>query len=155
MHINIRIYCGPNKKSIIYKLSRDGLDGGELIGKDVLKIGELAKLAGVTNRTVDYYTNLGLLEFNRSESNYRYYSKGMVDRIKEIERLKQEGMHLNEIKNKFTSHEVIDIQDLRLKMNQLEHDIKHIAQSEDITEARSLAKKDLALIKALLLFIQN
>ncbi|WP_198549774.1 MerR family transcriptional regulator [Macrococcoides caseolyticum] len=112
-------------------------------------------MAGVTNRTVDYYTNLGLLEFNRSESNYRYYSNVMVDRIKEIEQLKQEGMHLNEIKNKFATHEVIDIQDLRLKINQLEHDIKHIAQSEDLTEARSLAKKDLALIKALLLFIQN
>lgn len=74
------------------------MGGGELIGKDKLKIGELAKLAGVTNRTVDYYTNLGLLEFNRSESNYRYYSNVMVDRIKEIEQLKQEGMHLNEIK---------------------------------------------------------
>ncbi|TDM42902.1 MerR family transcriptional regulator [Macrococcoides canis] len=155
MHYYIFFYCIPRDITLIYKLSRDGLDGGELFGKDSLKIGELAKLAGVTNRTVDYYTNLGLLEFNRSESNYRYYSRAMVDRIKEIEQLKQEGMYLNEIKNKFTSHEVIDIQDLRLKMNQLEHDIKHIAQSEDITEARSLAKKDLALIKALLLFIQN
>ncbi|TDM23888.1 MerR family transcriptional regulator [Macrococcoides canis] len=155
MHYYIFFYCIPRDITLIYKLSRDGLDGGELFGKDSLKIGELAKLAGVTNRTVDYYTNLGLLEFNRSESNYRYYSRTMVDRIKEIEQLKQEGMHLNEIKNKFTSHEVIDIQDLRLKINQLEHDIKHIAQSEDITEARSLAKKDLALIKALLLFIQN
>ncbi|MEE1106991.1 MAG: MerR family transcriptional regulator [Macrococcus canis] len=155
MHYYIFFYCLPRDITLIYKLSRDGLDGGELFGKDSLKIGELAKLAGVTNRTVDYYTNLGLLEFNRSESNYRYYSRAMVDRIKEIEQLKQEGMHLNEIKNKFTSHEVIDIQDLRLKINQLEHDIKHIAQSEDITEARSLAKKDLALIKALLLFIQN
>lgn len=129
--------------------------GGEQFGKDVLKIGELAKLAGVTNRTVDYYTNLGLLEFNRSASNYRFYSNAMVDRIKEIEQLKKDGMHLNEIKNKFTSHEAIDIQDIRLKMTQLEHDIKHIAESQDLTEARSLAKKDLALIKALLLFIQQ
>lgn len=129
--------------------------GGEQFGKDVLKIGELAKLAGVTNRTVDYYTNLGLLEFNRSASNYRFYSNTMVDRIKEIEQLKKDGMHLNEIKNKFTSHEAIDIQDIRLKMTQLEHDIKHIAESQDLTEARSLAKKDLALIKALLLFIQQ
>ncbi|MCE4956437.1 MerR family transcriptional regulator [Macrococcoides caseolyticum] len=125
------------------------------MGKYKLKIGELAKLAGVTNRTIDHYTNLGLLDYQRSEANYRFYSIDMVERIEEIERLKREGKHLNDIKKMFTAEEIIDVQDLRLKINQLENDIRHIAQTNDLSEAKTLAKKDLALIKALLLFIQQ
>lgn len=42
------------------------------IGKDLLKIGELARLTGVTNRTIDYYTNMQILEFERTASNYKF-----------------------------------------------------------------------------------
>jgi len=64
------------------------------------KIGEIAKLAGVSKRTVDYYTNLGLLEPARSESNYRYYSEEALVRLKLIEGLKEKRLTLEEIKKR-------------------------------------------------------
>ncbi|WP_400245114.1 MerR family transcriptional regulator [Niallia sp. JL1B1071] len=38
-----------------------------------LRIGDLAKVTGVIKRIIDYYTNLGLLQAERSQINYRYY----------------------------------------------------------------------------------
>lgn len=125
------------------------------LGKYKLKIGELSALAGVTNRTIDYYTTLGLLDFKRSDNNYRFYSIDMVERIHEIEHLKDEGMHLNDIKKKYAPTEAIDIQDIRLKISELEADIRNISQTDNLNEAKALAVKDLALIKTLLLFIQH
>ena len=78
----------------------------------------------------------------------------MVERIHEIEHLKDEGMHLNDIKKKYASTEAIDIQDIRLKISELEADIRNISQTDNLNEAKALAVKDLALIKTLLLFIQ-
>lgn len=40
-----------------------------------LRIGDLAKATGVAKRTIDYYTNLGLLQAERSRTNYRYYGE--------------------------------------------------------------------------------
>ena len=40
-----------------------------------MKISELAKLAGVTPRTIRYYENLGLLEASEREgTGFRYYT---------------------------------------------------------------------------------
>ena len=41
----------------------------------LLRIGELANLAGVSTRTVDFYTGLGLIEpAERTAGNFRLYS---------------------------------------------------------------------------------
>lgn len=64
------------------------------------KIGEIAELAGVSRRTIDYYTNLGLLNPIRSESNYRYYAQDALVRLKFIEGLKAQRFTLEEIKDK-------------------------------------------------------
>lgn len=61
------------------------------------KIGEIARLAGVSRRTVDYYTNLGLLKPARSENNYRYYSEDTLVRLKLIEGMKEKRLTLGEI----------------------------------------------------------
>ncbi|OMI05393.1 hypothetical protein BTA30_00250 [Bacillus swezeyi] len=58
----------------------EGFDGA---GK--LKIGELAEGTKVTKRTIDYYTKLGLLNAERSSSNYRFYDHSSIKRIKCIE----------------------------------------------------------------------
>jgi len=39
------------------------------------RIGELANIANVSKRTVDYYTSLGLLHAQRTKSNYRIYDE--------------------------------------------------------------------------------
>lgn len=121
----------------------------DIDGKDLLKIGELAKLAGVTNRTIDYYTNMKLLDFERTTSNYRLYDVAMVDRVHQIENLKEQGKHLTEIRQILT-HERRDIQS---QIKQLEQDIKRIAQSDNLEQIKQLATKDLAVVKALLLLL--
>ncbi|NOU70132.1 MerR family transcriptional regulator [Paenibacillus sp. LMG 31458] len=70
------------------------------MGKEKLyKIGELAKLADVSSRTIDYYTKLNLIEpEKRSDTNYRLYSDETLTRLKRIESMKNEKYTLEEIK---------------------------------------------------------
>lgn len=64
----------------------------------LLRIGELAARAGVSIRTVDYYTSLGLIcPAQRTASNYRLYSPADVDRIHLVQRLEVHGVPLEEI----------------------------------------------------------
>ena len=64
----------------------------------LLKIGELAARAGVSIRTVDYYTTLGLISpAQRTASNYRLYSPADIDRIHLVQRLEVHGVPLEEI----------------------------------------------------------
>ncbi|WP_176585846.1 MerR family transcriptional regulator [Priestia megaterium] len=61
-------------------------------------MGELANLAHVTKRTIDHYTNIGLLKAERSASNYRYYTEEALKRIHVIEEYKKKGLSLMDIK---------------------------------------------------------
>lgn len=138
--------------------------GGHCIGTEKLKIGELAQKTGITKRTIDYYTNIGLLEAERSESNYRFYDPAMIDRLYFIEQRKQEGLSLGEIQNalNITSYEEIDVQMLRLKMQDLEHDVSSLLEqmnNQDNKNIQSIKKnvspESIALMQSLLLLINT
>lgn len=59
---------------------------------------ELAKLSGVTPRTLRWYDRIGLLKPARTaESGYRYYGPQEVDRLQEILFCRELGMELKEI----------------------------------------------------------
>jgi methyltransferase (TIGR00027 family) len=63
-----------------------------------LKIGELAKQAGLTVRTLHHYDDIGLLSPSaRSDSGFRLYSRADVVRLHKIQALKQFGCSLSEI----------------------------------------------------------
>ena len=63
-----------------------------------MKISELAKLAGVTPRTIRYYENLGLLEASEREgTGFRYYTDDELMRLQKINLLKTLGLTLEEI----------------------------------------------------------
>ncbi|KKI89984.1 hypothetical protein WQ54_22880 [Bacillus sp. SA1-12] len=65
------------------------------------KIGELAKKANVSKRTIDYYTQIGLLQVeSTSASNYRLYSEQSVEDIRFIEFCKELNMSLHDIKER-------------------------------------------------------
>lgn len=66
----------------------------------VYRIGELAELAMVSKRTIDYYTSIGLLRAERSKSNYRIYSDESLHDLKFIEECKSLHYPLDEIKRK-------------------------------------------------------
>ncbi|GIJ43239.1 hypothetical protein Val02_01250 [Virgisporangium aliadipatigenens] len=68
----------------------------------LLRIGEVATKAGVSPRTVDFYTSLGLIEpAGRTAGNFRLYSPATVDRIALIRQLEAQGVSLDEIAKAF------------------------------------------------------
>jgi MerR family transcriptional regulator, copper efflux regulator len=66
---------------------------------EMLKIGELAKQAGVTTRTLRYYEQLGLfVPSNVNTKGYRYYNDDTLAQITRIRNLQRVGLSLTEIK---------------------------------------------------------
>ena len=66
--------------------------------RDRLTIGEVAKLTGVTTKTVRHYHEIGLLaEPERSNSGYRLYGANDLLRLQRIRRLRSFGLSLKQI----------------------------------------------------------
>ncbi|MBY7114877.1 MerR family transcriptional regulator [Bacillus sp. 17RED48] len=133
------------------------------------RIGEVAELAQVSKRTIDYYTNLGLLEAKRSNKNYRYYDESAVDRLKFIEKCKQLNMQLSEIRKVLDNQQnqtVLNhklagqVNDVSGHLQQLEHELMHLKPLLDnlTEEQKKLYMKGLSgqattLIQTLVLFL--
>lgn len=66
------------------------------------KIGELARMFGITARTIRFYEELGLLESHtREQCEHRRYSERNAIRLKRIQQLKDYGLTLAEISEVF------------------------------------------------------
>lgn len=68
-----------------------------------MRIGDLAKRARVTTRTIRYYEELGLLgqrpdDLKRAEGDFRYYTETDLERLWRIDVLKKLGLSLEQIK---------------------------------------------------------
>lgn len=61
-------------------------------------IGDIAKRLNISQRTVRYYEELGLIAAERSTGGYRVFNDTQVERLKIIISLKDIGMPLDEIK---------------------------------------------------------
>lgn len=69
------------------------------MGGDLLRVGELAKRAGISIRMLRHYDRLGLLvPSTRTDADYRLYSADDVARLHSIQALRQIGLPLKEIK---------------------------------------------------------
>jgi MerR family mercuric resistance operon transcriptional regulator len=67
---------------------------------DELKVGEVARKAGVNLQTIHYYERRGLLpKPPRSASNYRLYPADSVRRVRFVRRAQELGFTLKEIKD--------------------------------------------------------
>lgn len=65
-----------------------------------MRIGELAKKAGVTSRTIRYYESLGLLgPSEREGKGFRYYTELELAKLRKIDALKELGLSLEEIES--------------------------------------------------------
>ncbi len=73
-----------------------------------LQIGEIAERTGVTQRTLRFYEEKGLLQPpNRMEGGFRLYSEADIQRVERIKRLQQLlGFSLAEIKEMVEAEEV-------------------------------------------------
>jgi DNA-binding transcriptional MerR regulator len=64
----------------------------------MLKVGELAALAGLTVRTLHHYDSIGLLQPSaRSDAGYRLYDRDDVARLHQIQALRSFGMSLADV----------------------------------------------------------
>lgn len=83
----------------------------------LMRIGELAAAARVSNRTVDYYTNLGLIRpAQRTSGGYRLYAPGTVGVIGTIRQLEASGLALEDIAKQFANASAGDLADTLAKL---------------------------------------
>ncbi|TKD69406.1 MerR family transcriptional regulator [Pseudalkalibacillus hwajinpoensis] len=134
----------------------------------MLKIGELAELCNVSKRTIDYYTKIGLLQCERSDTNYRFYGKDAIEDIRFIEQCKEMQMTLKQIEQrlKIKKSSLVDtelvrnqVKEVMDKMTYLEAELKEIHESveklDDATQMKikkNLSPQTVALIQSLLLY---
>ncbi|WP_249599594.1 MerR family transcriptional regulator [Peribacillus frigoritolerans] len=135
------------------------------VGNETLKIGELAEMANVTKRTVDYYTNLGLLKAERSASNYRYYSVGELERLRRIEGYKRENLSLEDIKEILKKDKeaasAIEAKGLLLKnkMDGLNEELQEFISliekdgKSELILKKQISRESMALIQSLLVLL--
>lgn len=137
--------------------------------ENLYRIGELAKLANVSERTIDYYTMLGLIApAQRSMKNYRLYNDETLLRLKRIIQMKSEKYSLDEIRNtlnewnKVTDEEQMSqrFTALQMHMQQLEREVKELSPIIDQMKPRqakhlfkNLTPQSAAVIEALLLLL--
>ena len=71
-----------------------------------MKIGELAKAAGFTTKTIRYYEQVGLMPPpGRSESGYRIYGPEDAERLEFIDKAKRLGFSLDDIRDVLLLHQ--------------------------------------------------
>lgn len=122
-------------------------------------------MANVTKRTVDYYTNLGLLKAERSASNYRYYSVGELERLRRIEGYKRENLSLEDIKEllkkEMEAASAIEEKGLQLKnkMDGLNEELQEFISliekdgKSELLLKKQVSRESMALIQSLLLLL--
>jgi MerR family transcriptional regulator, copper efflux regulator len=108
-----------------------------------LKIGEFAKRAGVTPRTVRYYESLGLLDPSEREGGgFRYYTEVELTRLQKINALKELGLSLEEIATVIPLY-FEDPTGVKGKRKVLEILKTHLQDTEDKIDALQLFRLDL------------
>ncbi len=110
-----------------------------------MRIGEFAKRAGVTPRTVRYYESLGLLgPSERQGSGFRYYTETELARLQKIGALKELGLSLEEIATVIPLY-FEDPTGLRGKRKILEILNDHLQEAEDKIDALQQFRDDLKI----------
>lgn len=112
------------------------------------KVGELAKLTGLTIRTLRYYDQIGLFSPSyHSPSGHRLYTESDIARLQQILSLKELGLSLDEIKavladDRISLFEIISLQIGRIKqillaqqklLQELEHVSNLMQRKESLT----------------------
>ena len=105
-------------------------------------INKLAKLAGISTRTLRYYDKKGLLKARRDpENNYRYYEENEVDQLQKILFLKLFDLPLEQIKKVMQTSPETQYQVLRNQRSKL------VAQQQYLGDLIRNLDKTLATMK--------
>jgi DNA-binding transcriptional MerR regulator len=111
--------------------------------RELLQIGEVAKLIGVSSKTIRYYHEIGLLvEPKRTEVGYRLYTAQDLLRLQRIRRLRSLGLPLDRIKEILGEPDVEQEIMLRNALQSLVEELT--GQIIELEERREMLKKLLA-----------
>lgn len=122
----------------------------------------------VSKRTIDYYTQIGLLDPQRTESNYRLYGEEAIHVLELVEHYKRLNMPLDEIKNsielikslkdidpcKLKKHfdQIADImQHLEAEIREMKPILENLNDQQKATIMRSISPTGVTLAQTLLL----
>ncbi|WP_223590248.1 MerR family transcriptional regulator [Neobacillus bataviensis] len=101
------------------------------------RIGEIASLMSISKRTIDYYTQIGLLNPVRSDSNYRMYGEESIQILELVEHYKTLNMPLEEIKSSIkmiNSDNVIDKEKMEKHCKQIAVLMEHLKEEIKVME---------------------
>ncbi|KAA0547447.1 MerR family transcriptional regulator [Bacillus sp. BGMRC 2118] len=106
-------------------------------------MGELAQIAGVSKRTIDYYTQMNLLTYIRTNSNYRLYEDCAVQELNLIEHYKTLNMPLSKVKETL---ELMNKKDCSEDINKIEQHIEQVMNmiqhlQEEMNELKPLIER--------------
>jgi DNA-binding transcriptional MerR regulator len=111
-----------------------------------LRIGDVARLAGTTPRTIRYYEEIGLLPEPpaRASGSHRLYSQADVERLREAMRLKDLlGVSLDELKTLIAAEQARAGLRSQLRRDDVEPD----RRAELLTEALGHIERQLELVR--------
>ncbi len=117
----------------------------ELAGSS-LRIGDVARLAGTTPRTIRYYEEIGLLPeaAGRQSGRHRLYTQAEVERLREVMRMKELlGVSLEELKTLLTAEEARAEVRAQLRREDVDAERRH----ELLSEALGHLERQLALVR--------
>lgn len=89
------------------------------------KVGDLAKLTGITVRTLRFYDQIGLFSPSaQTESGHRLYSETDLSRLHQILSLKELGLSLEEIKSALAGGRISPLEIVNLQIGRIKERIK-------------------------------
>jgi DNA polymerase III alpha subunit len=109
----------------------------------MLSIGEFAKAANVSNRTLRHYEGLGLIApIIRGENNYRYYVESQIESINRIRDLQRLGFSLEEVREVLSIGSIPMTSQLEKRLKAVEDEIQKLANSRDrIVQLLSISQR--------------
>ncbi|MFC5403224.1 MerR family transcriptional regulator [Cohnella soli] len=104
------------------------------------KVGDLAKLTGLTVRTLRFYDQIGLFSpSGQTESGHRLYNEEDIKRLHQILSLKELGLSLEEIKSAIIGGKISPLEIVNLQINQINEQIQR--QQKLLDQLRHVSKR--------------
>ena len=100
-----------------------------------LTLGKLAKMCQVNVETIRYYQRIGLMRVPETSQSYRYYQQQDIETLHFIQKAKDAGLQLNEIKELLT----LDLDNRRQVQHVIEQRLAKI--DERIQELQALKQR--------------
>lgn len=89
------------------------------------KVGDLAKLTGLTVRTLRFYDQIGLFSpSDQTDSGHRLYSESDLSRLHQIVSLKELGLSLDEVKAVLAGGHISPLEIVNLQIGRIKEQIK-------------------------------